>query len=88
MKNDYESNREETYKTIKKKIKSELNESKVYNEIAKVKAILARQINELKALWKTEFNARKKSDSEISMALTKYKDIFEQEIKNKYALDL
>jgi hypothetical protein len=65
MKEDYEKNREEAFKALKKKIKSDLNENKVYNEIAKVKAILARQINELKALCKVEFSQREKADNEI-----------------------
>ena len=86
MKSDFVKNREEMYIALRKRIKNDLNENKVYDEISKVKAILARQINELKSLCKTEFYSREKSDVEILMSLEKYKEIFEQEFKNKYML--
>ena len=78
LKGEFIAKRDEAYKSLKRKIKNDLNEGKVYDEIAKVKALLSRQINELKALCKTEFNSRQKSDNEILIAIEKWSLLFSE----------
>ena len=78
MKEEFIAKRDEAYKSLKRKIKNDLNEGKVYDEIAKVKALLSRQINELKALCKTEFNSREKSDTEILVSIEKWSQFFSE----------
>ena len=76
------------YETIMSSITKELNEPRVYDEISKVKAILIRQINELKAFWKSEFNSREKADIELLMSIEKLKEIFQEKINNEVKLSL
>ncbi|CAI2373715.1 unnamed protein product [Moneuplotes crassus] len=83
VKKEFVQDREKDYEALKDQILKELNEEKVYTEVSKAKSIVAKQINELKALCKQEFNSREKSDIEILMAIEKLKEIFEEEIKSK-----